>query len=192
MGKRYSGVEQFVRDMRDDAPEFAEGMLRQPKEHQLVHKLFALRCAKGLTQGDIAKRLECSQSRVSKLEDSSDGDLRLEDIVGYACALGYSVEIALVPSSATMVDRVKHHAWCIKRLLDQLAATAKDDHSVGNGLLGFFGEAAWNLLKIVKDAATIVQAQLTKRAQERIPAFAIEVCEDQCGDPDNQTAICAV
>lgn len=54
---------------------------------QVVDWLVSERTRAGLTQSELAARLRCSQSRISKLEDSADADLRLGDIAAYCRAL---------------------------------------------------------------------------------------------------------
>lgn len=39
--------------------------------------------------------MRCTQSRISKLEDSADADLRLGDIQAYAQAVGLSFNLGL-------------------------------------------------------------------------------------------------
>src|SRR4051812_27244748 len=105
--KRYKNVSEMVRDLADE--QFAADFERQESERRLINKLFALRSARGLSQGDIASKLHCTQGRISKLESSSDRDLKFGDIVEYAAALDLGVTLQLVKKDATLVDRVKFH-----------------------------------------------------------------------------------
>ena len=142
--------------MSDDQS-FADEFENHMKGQQVIQALLMLRAAKGLNQKDIADRIKCTQSRISKLESSCDGDLRLDDLCGYASALDLSVAIVLLKTEGTIVDRVKFHAAYIKRLMDRLAELSKDDESTSRGFRTFCGEAAFNLLKIIQDAAKVVQ-----------------------------------
>ena len=67
---------------------------------QLVDQLILARVAAGLTQAQLAARLKCSQSRISKLEDSRDIDLTLGDIQDYAGVVGLKLGTRLSASGA--------------------------------------------------------------------------------------------
>ena len=68
----------------------AEEMARQEKERELIHSLMLARVARNLTQGDIARRLGVSVSTVSRMENSTDAELRIGEILDYVRALGES------------------------------------------------------------------------------------------------------
>jgi transcriptional regulator with XRE-family HTH domain len=51
--------------------------------------------AAGLTQAQMAAKLRCSQSRISKIEDSQDADLSLGDIQAYARIVGLKLKLDL-------------------------------------------------------------------------------------------------
>ena len=50
---------------------------------RVVDWLVRERTEAGLTQAELARRMGCSQSKVSKLEDSRDAELRLGEIGRY-------------------------------------------------------------------------------------------------------------
>ena len=101
----------------------------------------------------MAKKLGWSQSRVSKLESSDDGDLRFGDIIAYLSVLGLELGIVISPREASAVTRVKHHAFSIKRITDQLAELAVGDDTIAKGVARFFGEAAFNLISMLQQSA---------------------------------------
>lgn len=77
--------------------EIAEEMARQEKEREIVHSLMLARVARNLTQSDIARRLGVSVSTVSRMEDSTDAELRIGEILDYVRALGESSAWAETP-----------------------------------------------------------------------------------------------
>lgn len=122
-----------------------------------------------------------------KLAASVDDDLRLGDVREYAQATGYQVRLMLVPEEARPVDEVKYHAFRIKGLLDQLAALAQDDHKIAEGVSGFFGEAFFNLVHILQEAAN----KLPRRAEDSTPYFRVEIVgnlPDQPASRQSETA----
>ncbi len=170
--KRHKNVVQMAKDLSVDQS-FADDLAKRIAQRQIVKKLIALRAAKGLTQQDIADSLGCTQSRVSKLESQTDFELSLGDFQGYADALGMQVVITLMKKDASIVDMVKQHAFCIKRLTDHLAALAATDRIIAEGVSNFFGEAAFNLLRMLQDSAK----KLPPREEGELPQICFETCE---------------
>lgn len=61
----------------------------------LIRKLISVRLGKGLTQKDVAEKMNCSQGRVCKLEGSRDVDIKIGDLKRYAGVLGIRTLIIL-------------------------------------------------------------------------------------------------
>jgi transcriptional regulator with XRE-family HTH domain len=104
--RTYASVVQMVRETTD-AP-FADAFEARLRNRRIVKDLMVMRAGRGLTQGDIASKMGCSQSRVSKVESSSDFDLTLGDLVRYASAVGFRVGVALEPRGTTGVGCVNN------------------------------------------------------------------------------------
>lgn len=75
-------------------PAMADRVRAHAAACQLVTMLMNLRLARGMTQTDIARRMNVSPSKVSKLEASNDASLRLGDIVAYVRAIGLETSIS--------------------------------------------------------------------------------------------------
>ena len=167
--KRHNNVSQMVRELSENKA-FADDFEEQLERRQVVKGLMASRASLGLSQKDIADFLGCTQSRVSKLENGNDADLHLNDLAGYAAALGYDVTIAFTPKNWTAADEVKYHAFCIKKLLSLMTDLVAGDQSIGQGVLSFFQEAKHSLGKIVQSSVRTLVAML--RASDRqLPLF---------------------
>lgn len=98
----YHSVADLVRDLSEDrafTEEFGERLSRR----QLIKVLTVLRSRAGLSQQELAQKLGCTQSKVSKLEGSDDTDVRLGDVVDYAVAVGYEMRVFLVPKGQKIV-----------------------------------------------------------------------------------------
>ena len=84
--RKFSSVDQLLRGT--GYRRVAAAVKALSAQTQLVDQLILARVATGLTQAQLAARLKCSQSRISKLEDSRDVDLTLGDIQDYAGVVG--------------------------------------------------------------------------------------------------------
>jgi transcriptional regulator with XRE-family HTH domain len=120
---------------------------------QIVRGLATLRNSKNITQEEIAKKMECAQSRVSKIENGLDDDLRISDIAAYLKVLDYTAEINLLPSDMTIVDEIKFYACRMKQSLDKLTHLANKDDTIQKGVAKFHIEALVNLIELVRSSA---------------------------------------
>jgi transcriptional regulator with XRE-family HTH domain len=159
---------------------FAAELGEHLANRRLVHRLAALRAAKGLTQQDVAAKMGCSQAQVSRMEASEDFGLSFGSIVRFAEAIGARLEITLVSRKAAAVGQVKHHAFCIKALTDHLARLGLTDQKIAEGVARFFNETAFNLLSMLEDSAR----QLPRFAEEQPPLVVV----DACGMDDTERA----
>lgn len=102
LDKGYSSVSEMVRDLSD--PDFADEFDKFQSDRKLANCLTVIRCAKEVDQADLANRMGCSQSKVSRMEASADVDLNFGDVLKYAIALKQSVHIEFSPSRKTEAD----------------------------------------------------------------------------------------
>lgn len=170
-GREYTNVLELVQEIAPDGAfpaEFEEHIQRR----DLIKHLLALRAAKGLAQRDLAEKLGCTQSRISKLENGTDEELRLGDLIKYVHALGLDFGIAMRPASQTVFDEIKHHALCIRDLLEHLVKLAGDDETMQAGVGKAHIETLVNLIKIVVDSAQ----KLPSSPETRSPYVRIEIC----------------
>ena len=69
MGKKYKSVSDVVKNLSDDKS--CHGNFENQVFDKMLSKtLFTMRCSKGITQEEMAEKMDCTQSRVSKLEHS--------------------------------------------------------------------------------------------------------------------------
>jgi len=142
----------MVRNLSDDR-EFADAFSKRLSGRCLIKILTVLRTREGLSQAELADKLGCKQSKVSKMESGDDADLRFGDLVNFTGAVGHEMRILLVPEGQSLVDEVKMHAFIIKRFLDRLVSLAGEDNEIVEGVADFLEEATFNLTRMVKKAA---------------------------------------
>jgi transcriptional regulator with XRE-family HTH domain len=79
-------------------PEVSEAYDELAPAYRFRRKLVALRQTAGLTQEQIAERLNTKKSNISRLESVNSAiSPKLSTIVDYADAVGYDVKIDFVP-----------------------------------------------------------------------------------------------
>lgn len=132
--------------------ELAKELGQKIRSRQLIKKLMAIRAAKGLAQDDIAKSMNCSQSRISKFEGSKDDDLRLGDMRDYLRAIGLDLRLVIAKKDWSAKDQVKFHAFQIRECLRQLVRLADADPSIQKGVQNFHVETLANVILAVANS----------------------------------------
>jgi ribosome-binding protein aMBF1 (putative translation factor) len=92
-GRTYRSVDEMLRG--HGYRRVADAVRQLSAKTKLIDQLILARVAAGLTQAQMAAKLRCSQSRISKIEDSHDVDLSLGDIQAYARVVGLKLKLDL-------------------------------------------------------------------------------------------------
>jgi transcriptional regulator with XRE-family HTH domain len=149
----FSSVADLARNAFNEDTDLVEELDAELSSRQVVRALFAMRSARNVSQAEIAAQLKCTQSRVSKIENGVDADLSVGELEAYARTLDCDLVLTFQKRHSTSVDRVKQHAFAIKRELDQLARMAGDDSTLRQGIASFFGEAFFNIVRMISESA---------------------------------------
>jgi transcriptional regulator with XRE-family HTH domain len=159
MGEKYNSVSEMIGGVSKDNSH-KELVDKQIKERSLSKFLFCLRCGHGLSQKELAEKIGCSQSRISKIEHARDVDLTIQDLVDYGKALKLQVEIGYRNPSAKIVDLIKYHAFKIKAYLNELNGLVKDDEALRKSIKTFHLEAFFNIGKIIWDSLSQIKLDI--------------------------------
>ena len=92
-GRTYRNVDEMLRG--HGYRRVADAVRQLSAKTKVIDQLILARVAAGLTQSQMAAKLRCSQSRISKIEDSQDADLSLGDIQAYARIVGLKFHLDL-------------------------------------------------------------------------------------------------
>ncbi len=168
VGKKFSSVSALVHASTD--PEFADEFDRYQEERRLVNCLTTIRCSSGVSQDELANRMKCGQSKISRVESSIDSDLNFGDIVAYALALKRGVYVEFGQTQRTAANRVRFHVACIKRELDNLSSTAGNDKVIGEGIEAFGIEQIQKMVDMIEG----ILDRLPHRAEQAGPPVSVE------------------
>ena len=152
--KRFASVRDLVNATAANDGQVRE-FERRIKGSIIVNALIRTRAAAGMTQADVAEKMTCTQSSVSKLEHSVDAELTLQEIASYLHATGGRLNLG-VGKQPNRVERIKELAICLESELKSLAdlSSNSDDLAIRQSINGFFGEAWFNFFKILCDATS--------------------------------------
>lgn len=79
---------------------FSEAYEALEVEYALAHEMLAARARAGLTQEAVASRMGTTKSAISRLESAGKHAPSVASLKKYAAAVGCTLKIELVPSSA--------------------------------------------------------------------------------------------
>ena len=165
MGRKYTNVTEMMDGLKTSKT-VKNSVEKETKGKMLAHYLFTLRCANKMSQKDIAKKLKCSQSKISKVESSYDTDLAVQDLIGYAAACDLELSIGFRNKNIKIVDLIKFHTFQIQAYLNQLRELEKADDSMIDAILDFHEAAEFNLNRIVRKSKSLLGAN--KKIEKKI------------------------
>jgi transcriptional regulator with XRE-family HTH domain len=162
MAKRFENLSDMVKKLSSD-DKFKEEMLEELKDRNIAKFLFTLRCEHSLTQKQMAERIKCSQSRISKIENSKDNEISISDLLDYGKALDLQLEIGYRDKSTKLVDLIRYHTFKIKDYLDKLVDLVKDDEDIAKGVLKCHIEAFVNICNVTLSNMPLLHKKIGRK-----------------------------
>lgn len=148
MIKDFKNIKEMIKGLSED-DKFKESALNEIENKTIAKFLFTLRCKNNLTQKQLADKIGCTQSRISKIESAYDSEITVKDLSDYGDALNLQLEIGYRNKDLKIIDLVKYHAFEIKGYLEKLVDIVGGDEALAKGVLEFHLEALWNLAGII-------------------------------------------
>lgn len=99
-----SDLAKYTRSRAARDPEFAAGLEAGYEDFKIGALLRQARERAGLTQEEVAVRLETKKSAISRIENSA-GSIRLSTLERYAQAIGWELSLELRPTRKVSASR---------------------------------------------------------------------------------------
>ena len=131
MEKHDASVSEMVRDAAPDKT-FHDELEGHLADYNVSRTLCALRCSQNITQAELAKLAGCTQSKISRIENSRNDRLKLEDLANYARAFNMQVSIDFAQES-TAADAIGRLAHQVRNSLNEVAEKARIDGTAADG-----------------------------------------------------------
>jgi|GEM_PF-3920881 len=164
--------------LRNTLPENGDALAKEientVKGYSLGETLIRTRLKAGLTQKQIADKLHCSQSRISKIECAHNDDIHMSDFGKYIGVCGYELSLMVNQRTKCASSAVKHHAIAMGRALDKLAELATKDEEIAEAIRSFHSELLFNL-------GRIVERWTDKIYPEGLPESHVDTMDDDTG-----------
>ena len=84
-------LDKYIKKRKDQSPEFKKGYDKGYEQFKIGVLLKQARLEAGLTQEQVAKKLQTKKSAISRIENHAE-DIRLSTLVNYAQAVGKSLQ----------------------------------------------------------------------------------------------------
>lgn len=167
MAKHFKNVTGMVKGLATDE-KFKKNTLVELKDREIAKFLFVLRCEHKLTQKQIAEKIGCTQSRISKIEHSFNDEITIKELLDYGKALNLQLEVGYRNTSTKIVDLIKYHAFKIRGYLERLDELVKEDKDIAQGILKVHLEAFLNLSIFTLQSVPMLQEKLLKQFKKDI------------------------
>jgi transcriptional regulator with XRE-family HTH domain len=168
MAKTYKNIEEMVKGLSEDG-KFKDDVLREIRSKGLSKYLFSLRCESNLTQEQLAEKINCTQSKISKIENSYDNDITVKDLLDYGRTLNLQLQIGYRRRKKVLiVDLIEYHVSKIQEHINNLTSLAGTDISMIKGVSKVLGNAVLELLKVFHSAASKLRTASLKEPKEPI------------------------
>lgn len=143
---------------------YAQRLARHLEEHAVSSALCVLRCSKGLTQEQLAKKMGMTPHQIAVLEDSSDFNINMPYLSKFANAIGMKVTVIFDPQETDpeetiAVNAIKHHVFQIQHYLNSLTNLVQDDRAIHTGVDSFYKEYLFNILRLFLGSFNNLQGQ---------------------------------
>ncbi len=149
MEKRYASVSEMVRDTVPDRT-FHDELEGHLADYNVSRALCTLRCSRDLTQAELAQRAGCTQNKISRIENSRNDRLKLEDLAIYARAFNMQVSIDFAEES-TAADAIGRLARQVRNSLDEVADSVQNEKAASEGAKQSYEEFLFNMLDLFMD-----------------------------------------
>ncbi|MFZ4524512.1 MAG: helix-turn-helix domain-containing protein [Chlorobium sp.] len=78
---------------------------------QIVNRLIQVRLEKEVSQKELARRMGCDPSKISRMESGNDFQLKIGDITQYVSALDVQMDVIFDDRSLPVADRIKRDVF---------------------------------------------------------------------------------
>lgn len=145
--KRHKTVDDLLSNSLPDSKETINAMNRLFDEDDMSRHLYMLRSKAGVSQKEMANRLNVSQSVISKMENKGEY-LKFNDVIRYINALDFSVEFAAIKGNRS-VDILGSYFSRIKAMMSELQRIAGSDPDITKGVMSTFISFSKSMLEDV-------------------------------------------
>ena len=174
MGKRHSNIKSLIKSVSQN-PKVGERVNEELKRRQLSNFLVFLRCDNNLTQKELAEKIGCHQSKISKLEVAYDDQISIKNLLEYGKALNLQLELGYRNKNVKITELINYHIYRIKEYLAKLVFMSKGDNAMSAGVRKVCESALDKVFEIVSENISIIKNANKKTIKESSDEIHISV-----------------
>ncbi len=130
--------------------ETVKSLVEEEIEHSLIiNRLLQIRIEKEVSQKELARRMGCDPSKISRMEAGNDTQLKIGDVMHYVSALGIQMNMIFEDTTLPVAEQIKYDVFSIHEKLERLVLIAKEvdgDEVIINKIDGFYREVLINFM----------------------------------------------
>jgi len=176
MDKKITKTSELAKELGFDEAE-RKSIDEQIDNRSVSRKLTVLRAKSGLSQAEIAKKLNTSQSSISKLEYATDDQIKIDEMSKYLAALGYEMTIA-ISKPQNIAQKIRNSYNHLILLFRELQKYAVNDEDILEGIADFELEATKNMLNLASSLIESSSSKIKKIEPREEPKV---ILNDYCG-----------
>ncbi len=157
MERRCAQVLDLERDTLTDGT-FHDELEGRPADDRVSRALSTLRSSRKLTQEELANRTGCTQSKISRIENSDNDRLKLDDLAMYARAFNMRVSIDFVPESSS-AEATERLARQIRNGLENMAERVQNEGAADEGTRKTYEAFLFEMLDLFMDELEVLRAR---------------------------------
>ena len=163
---------------------------------RIVDNLLQLRVGKGVTQRELAERMGCDPSKISRMEAGNDLQLKMGDVLQYLSALGVTMSLFFEDTSLPAAGQIKPHVYAIQEQLGKLVEIARQvdgDEEIITKIHAFCGDVLFDFLKKFEGEykqLCVASGRVTTSLKGVFPYNALSAGKSESVDADCNAASC--
>lgn len=122
---------------------------------QLVNNLLQLRMEKGVSQKELASRMGCDPSKISRMEAGNDLQLKMGDVMQYLSVLDVKMHMVFEDTKLPVAEQIRQHVFLIHEKLEHLVKLARQvdgDEVIISKIRMFCGDVLLDFLSRFSDS----------------------------------------
>ncbi len=172
MDQRLSTISDLMNEMGIEKAT-AKKVTENIKNYSISQNLTILRARANISQAEMAKKMNTSQSFISKLEGASNDQIKVDDMCAFFAALGYETTIT-ISKPQNIAQKIKASYCQLVDLVKELQKYAVNDEAILEGIAGFETEAARNVLDLASMLIESSSAKLDKIHPRQEPRIILQ------------------
>lgn len=166
MEGRFTSVLEVVRNTVPDE-DFKDKSDGHSADYGVSRSLTALRCSHDATQAELAERAGCTQSKISRIENSPNDRLKLEDLAIYARAFNMRVSLGF-EQELPAADVIGRLARQIRNSLDDVAEKAQNKGAAEQEAERSYEEFLFGMLDLFMEKLEALRARRNVSAESPV------------------------